>query len=172
MSLYINGEDDKDDKVIKTQPFEIEDTPVFDKDCYVRLSSNTIATISSYEIRFKNGPYRLLPLEDSITIAFDPTVSLPYGSGLEQMDIYIKTGVISSFYKKISSVPIVMEGNNHPLPISIRQNEYVTVRLGKGLCIKNPYTASLYRVQIKTSRQNGYAVSMIYPIIPDKNVSS
>jgi NAD-dependent SIR2 family protein deacetylase len=150
---------------IITEPFEIEDTPTFDDKCFVKLSNPYVAKESDYIIKFKNGNYPLLAYNDYVIVAFDTSI-IPYNT--ESRNIFFKDNRLWSTWIRVPSVPFI-NGNTLglTLPFNIKPNDYINIRIDKKFGIRNPYTASLYRLQVKTSRQNGYAVSSLYAVIPD-----
>lgn len=153
------------DEII-TNPFEIEDTPTFDDKCFVKLSNPYVAKESDYIIKFKNGNYPLLAYNDYVIVAFDCFTILPFNS--ENRDVFFKDDRLWSTWIRVPSIPFINGKTlGLTLPFNVKPNDYINIRIDKKFSIRNPYTASFYSLQVKTSRQNGYAVSSLYAVIPD-----
>ncbi|HOO96727.1 MAG TPA: SIR2 family protein [Caldisericia bacterium] len=147
---------------IFSKPFIIEDTPQFDDTYIPTVSPTNVGLSAKYVIHFKSD-FFLQSNFDTITIAFPNGTNVPMV--ISEKDIIIGT---HGFFRKRSSIKnkLIHSGTwvTMTVPFDIKPKRKISIEFTANCDIKNPLTPGLYNIQVKTSRQDGFAVLPRYII--------
>jgi len=156
---------------VTSNPYAIVDSVQFTCGTYPRVDPPTTGQTANYDISFTVGPMGGLEEDvDTITIAF-PSMTQFTNYNMPAGGIYVSTLPIEGDCPPSAPAQVVefnptVSGTEVTIrtPIPIGNGETVFIRFCKSAGIKNPFTAGIYSLQVKTSAQPNYAKSCLYAI--------
>ncbi len=170
----------KDPVYIDSSPYSIVAAV---RDITVRAVPPVVSTVANYTIVFTDTSTTGLKKDrDTITIAFPSETVIP--QNMSAGSIYVARtadfsndvcppthpGSYGVHYAPLNAPPVI-SGNvvTITVPININAGELISVRFCESAGITNPGYAKYYTLQVMTSAQPQYAISLPYPIVTGLN---